>query len=640
MSYFCGFIDIHSQLSFSQKNIILDSMLQSLIQKSPPKPSYYLKKEFAICFPQNNLQSTGIPTENQINEKQPIFSIIEGNIFNTDYLRNYKATNNNSPINYTHSNFIQDLYKKFNIQYALHLDGEFRNLICDIDNHLLLLSTDMLGTKPIFYYINNDYFIFASEIKFILASKLFLPEINFAGVNDFFTFGYVPHPETMFKNIMQVEPGSTIQIEFNKIKKHNYWSFNYNIEGYHPEEYYIHTFMELLQKAIQKRIKNHTHISAYLSGGIDSSGICSLLSEKFDIPFKAITIGFEEPSFNEIPYAEIIAKKHCIDWTSKVIRPGDILPLFEKMTYDLDSPFKDSSIFPSYFAAKAASDYSNTVLTGDGPDQLMLGSDQHKNFQLAIDSDNCFKKLIRKAGLKHIFENIPISISADNYLDKIKRKLYFTSIPFEEKFYKNNMISLLLKRYLYSYDFMEVNKGFSPYRNIIAKMQKVRDRPELEQYLFYDIYFYLHDDLIPKVERTCAVNKIKPSSPYLDKDLLLFIQTIPTKYRLNGQESKYLMKKAFAELMPHEALYRQKKGFSIPKDEWYLSQIKGYICEILFDQKTLDRNYFDKNRLKILLERYFSGKSSYYSCSSTLINSMVTLELWHRIFFESKAWSR
>jgi len=637
MSYLCGFTDIQSHFPIPEKKIILERMTRPLRNHPDQNPFSYVTKDIAIAFFPHREEVPDTPTSKREIENQPILPHLDGQIFNIDHLKKQFGIKDIVQKDYVYLNVLKALYIKYGTQYAQYLDGEFRSLIWNSQNKSLLLTTDMLGFKSIYYFNDKNHFIFASEIKSIIASRLFEPEISYAGVNDFLTFGYVPHPETMFRNIMQIEPGTTIEVQKNQVQKHNYWLFTYNTDDIHDENYYIDKFCSLLTNSLEKRIKDNNRICAYLSGGVDSSGICSLLSTRFNIAFKAITMGFTEPSFNEIPYAGLIAKEYDIDWISKTIKPEDIQPLFEKMTYHFDSPFKDSSAFPSYFAAKTAADYSDIVLTGDGPDQFMLGSDQHKNFQLAINKDNLLKQCTRKIGLKELFEKMPIATSNDNYLDKIKRKLYSFSIPFEEKFYCNNIINLLLKRHLYTKEFLAIQNAFNPYRNIIMKMEKVRDRSALEQYLFYDIYFYLHDDLIPKTTGACSSNAITPSFPYLDKYLLIFFQTIPIKYRINNLETKYLMKKAFTGLVTDEILNRRKKGFSIPKDQWYIFQLKDFICDILYDSKTMNRNYFNKKNIRNILEMYFSGRSSFYSCSSTLINSLVTLEIWHRIFFESKS---
>jgi len=633
MSFLCGFTDAQYDLSIPAKKFILDGMTKPLRNHPDQKPFTYVTKDIAIAFFPHRQEPPDTANSKRELESHSILPHLDGKIFNIDDLKEQLGFNDIVQNDYAYHNILKALYIKHGAQYAQYLDGEFRSLIWDSQNKSLLLTTDMLGLKSTYYYSSKNHFIFSSEIKSIIVSRLFVPEISYAGINDFLTFGYVPHPETMFKNIMQIEPGTTIKVQQNQIRKHNYWLFTFKTEDIHSENHYISRFCSLLTNSLKKRTKYNNRICAYLSGGVDSSGICSLLSTRFNVAFKAITMGFTEPSFNEIPYAGLIAKEYAMDWISKTIQPEDIQPLFEKMTYHFDSPFKDSSVFPSYFAAKTAADYSDIVLTGDGPDQLMLGSDQHKNFQLAMHNDNLLKKFTRKIGVKKIFEKMPISTSNDNYLDKIKRKIYSTSIPFEEKFYSNNIISLLLKRHLYTEEFFSIHNAFNPYRNIIFKMEKVRDRSAIEQYLFYDIYFYLHDDLIPKTAGACSSNAITPSFPYLDKYLLIFYQTIPIKYRINNLETKYLMKKAFSGMVPDEILNRRKKGFSIPKDQWYISQLKDFICDILYDNKTLNRNYFDKKNIRNILEMYFSGRSSFYSCSSTLINSLVTLEIWHRIFF-------
>jgi len=624
MSCICGFIDLHKKISSDDKDRIISRMSRNVKHRCHQMPFTYITPDIALYVCSDDVNSAMSYKQNIFSARDRYLTFLDGVLFN-----------NNRSSQLENSLFISKLYEKYKQKYVEHLDGEFVCFIWDNKEKKVLLSKDLVGSKPVYYYTSFEYFIFASEVKSILATQLFVPEINLAAVNDYLSYGYVPHPETMFKNIFQVEPGTTIELQGSRIKKDVYWMFDFE-EVDQPEEYYINNLNELLLNSITKRVKNNRNVSAYLSGGIDSSSICSLLSKMKDISFKAITIGFENENFNEIPFAKLVAEKYNINWISKVIQPNQILPLFEKITYLHDSPFKDSSAFPSYYAAKTASEYSNTVLTGDGPDQFMLGSDHHKDLLEVVLRDNLPKKLLRKSGIRKLFELLPISAPTECLFHKAKRRIYSESIPFSEKVYQGNVFPLLLKRYLYTPEFLKVNNEFNLFRNIVPSMKRVENRQILEQYLYFDIYFYLHDDLLPKVERTCRANKVQPLFPFLDKDLLLFMQKIPLKYRMNGFETKYIMKKAFSNLLPPELISKKKMGFAIPIDQWYKSDLKKYILEILLDEKSLNRGYFRKKRLRNMIERYFAGETSYYTGSSTLINTLLTLELWHRIFFDQK----
>ena len=459
-------------------------------------------------------------------------------------------------------------------------------------------------------------------------------DVNLPAVNDFMSFGYVPHPETLYKNIFHVEPGSFIAHTPKNFTQKNYWVFEFKDERRFDEEYYTTQFITLLNKAVKKRIDVDVPKGAFLSGGIDSSGICCIMNQLMDEKLKAFTLGFKEEKYSELAEARLVAKHLGLDLTQEILSPNNFNSLLEKIIYYYDMPFEDTSAFPSFYLANKTAESIKVVLTGDGPDQFIAGSYHHKMMQNQILTDRLYQKIIRHSGIKHLFQKLNIQASSDNLFSKLKRRLYIESLGFNERVFYPRKTPLLLRRHLFTNSLLKISKEFDAARNILPKLKRVQHRNPIEQFLYFDIYFYMHDDLIQKVERACSAHSLDCRSPYRDKELIAFIETLPLDLRLKGLETKYIVKKAFKDMLPETIIYKKKQGFAIPRDEWFVSDFQSDIKDILLDKRSLERGYFKEKQLKNILNNYFLGKTSYYSGSSSLITSLLTLELWHRIFID------
>ncbi len=633
MSGICGFLDTQNKMNKAKKTYILNQMTEQLKHRGPDYGYHYFDN--FICMGFKGLRTKNFNSYESIyNEDRSITGMLDGSIYNSDELTKSLLKKGHLLITNTHSELIVHLYEEYNEEFIKEIDGDFALSIWDCKNRKLILGRDPLGTKPLFYYFGGGLFSFGSEIKSILSNSFIRKEVNVPGINDFLSLGYIPHPETIFKNIYHVNPGSLLILENQQIKEKSYWTFEFKDTREHNEDYYVLTLRDLLSKAVKKRMRADVPVGAFLSGGMDSSGICAYLNDLTDKPVKAFSIGFSEDNYNEIPYAKIVAEHLHLDWDYKYVSHGEILPLFEKIIYYLDAPFEDTSNFPSYYGAKTASEQIKVVLTGDGPDQLMAGSYHHSVLQNRLLNDSIFQKALRNCGIKYLFKMLPLSAPTDSFSNKVKRRLLREALSFRERIYEGWIIPRLLKKYLYTDDFFKISKNFHHARNILPVLNRVKERHPLEQSIYYDIHFYLHDDLLTKVDRTTTANSIEYRTPYLDKEILTFLETIPLKYRINGMETKYLLKKTFEGIIPDQIIYKKKQGFAIPRDEWFKNNYSQYIRKIVLSRKSLERGYFKRKALEDLVNRFFAGKTSYFTGSSALLTCLVSLEIWHRMYMD------
>ncbi len=528
------------------------------------------------------------------------------------------------------------LYKTMGPDFITRIDGSFTMSVQD--RKKLILIRDRCGTKPLFYLKANNDIVFSSDIKAIIKSPYYSNRnVNLMSLNNFLSYGYIPHPETMFEGIRQVKPGHMIIWENGNLEEKPYWKFKYN-PGTHikTEKEYTETFLEILEGAVSRCMDKHPDAGAFLSGGLDTSSVVAMMHKLTEKPFKVFTAGFHEKKYNEIEDAKILSDHLSLDHYTTLIDFTDDFPDFLKeLVRHHDEPFADTSAIPSYHVAKLAREHVGTVLTGDFPDQLIGGSGHQVMAMSKEQNDPIYKRLLRNKGLNSFVCALQMRAGSTSFLDKLKRALYRETFSLEEQRVLLNMpVPPQLKQCLYSKDLLEINRRYDPL-NIAREIYKeVPNESLLNKILYFDITSYAPDDLKTKVDRMCSANGLNAISPFHDLELIEFIATIPVDMKIRGSNRKYIMREALRPFLPEHTLNKKKQGFAMPMAEWMVLKMSDFVQDLLFDAKTLNRGYFDKGFLKTMVTNYLNHKTDYATGSEATIISLITLELWHRLFID------
>ena len=565
------------------------------------------------------------------NSERDVCVCIDGNIFSMpdeDALLHQKTLD---------AELVLDMYLKSGDSCFKKIDGSYAVAIWDGLSKKLILAKDRLGTKPLYYAKVNDSFIFASEIKAILQLGRLEKEIDLIALNNFLSYGHVPNPATLFKHIHQVKPGYVVEFMNGEILQRAYWKFQYFEEIHRQsEKEYIDEFYDIFKSAVNRRVRRHPDVGAFLSGGLDTSGVVSMMKILKEEPFKTFTAGFEEKAYDETDDAVVVAQHVGVEHIlTKVKFDHSFLELLEKIVWHHDAPFSDTSAIPSYHAAKLAKKHVDMVLTGDFPDQLIGGSGHH-SFILDRDAgDPLLKKIYRQMNLHSFISGIPVAAGTSGLIDKIKRFVYRESFPLEEQRVLMSMpIPPWLKNYLYEPSFRDVNKKSDPMDVARSMYYEVADQGLLNKLLYFDVLSYAVDDLMIKVERMTSANGLEAVSPFHDWDLVKFIAGMPQDLKIKGSRRKYVMWKALKPLLPQHTMNKKKQGFAMPIGEWLVRNLSDYVRQILLDSRTLNRGYFEKKNMTRMIENFLSGKSDYASGSEGTIITLITVELWHRLFID------
>ena len=361
------------------------------------------------------------------NEDDAVWIVFNGEIYNFKNLRDeleqkehrFKTISDTESIIHGYEMWGEDVCKKLN--------GMFGFAIWDRQKKKLLLGRDRLGIKPLYYYEDDEKIVFGSEIKSILQAPNVHLTIDFQALNNYLTFEYIPAPRSIFKEIRKLKPGHWLTWQAGQIKIRSYWHLEPNIADWNEKEA-EDQLRSILKDSVKMRLISDVPLGAFLSGGIDSSIIVSLMADLQKEPVKTFSIGFKESSYNELKYARAVANKYHTDHYELTIEPK-ALELTEKLIKHLDEPFGDFSIFPTFLVSQMARDVVTVVLSGDGGDELFAGYDSYKAHRFDRRFYHRLPKLIKAGILNKVSEHLPPTEKKKGFLNSYKRFIQGTQFP-------------------------------------------------------------------------------------------------------------------------------------------------------------------------------------------------------------------
>jgi asparagine synthase (glutamine-hydrolysing) len=501
----------------------------------------------------------------------------------------------------TDSEVLLHLYEEKGIDCLRYLRGMFAFAIWDKKEKILFLARDRLGKKPLKYYFNDKFFIFASELKAILKDKEVKKEIDWGAIDEYLTYQYVPHPKTGFKGIFKLEPAHYLLVTLNgKIKKERYWNLDYSQKLNLSENEWIEVIEEKLKESVKIRLISDVPLGAHLSGGIDSSMIVAMMAQQMKEPVKTFSIGFKEKEYDETKYARLVAKRYGTDHHELIVEPNaiEILP---KLVYYYEEPYADPSALSTWYLCEVTKKYITVALNGDGGDENFAGYDRYNTFKL-------YKDLEFLPG-KRIFGKINEILYRITKLKIFRKGFRFFSA------YREDPISFYLrligffqneeKEKLYQPDLKKLIED-SRGSNFLREIFKKTKGHWLDRILYLDINSYLPDDLLVKVDIASMAHSLEVRSPFLDHEFMELCAKIPPNLKMKGHNKKYIFKKLAQKYIPKECIFRPKTGFGVPLEFWFKEELLNFLKERILSQEFL--NYgFNKNFLEQLIKEHQKG---------------------------------
>jgi len=556
--------------------------------------------------------------------------VFNGEVYNFQEKRDFLEKEGYTFESHSDTEVLMALYDKFGKKCLDHMRGMFAFAIYDEKEKTIFCARDRVGKKPFKYYLDDNVFMFASELKAILTQPEYKKEVDYVAIHHYLTYQYVPAPLTGFKNIQKLEAAHYLFIDLktNRVEKERYWKLDYSKKLDLSEDEWKKRIIDKLEESVKLRMIADVPLGAFLSGGIDSSAIVALMSKLSKKPVKTFSIGFSEEKYNELEFARIIAKKFKTDHKEFIVKP-DTIEMLPKLVYQYEEPYADSSALPTYYVSKMTREFVTVALNGDGGDENFAGYGRYSVQKFGLWYD--------KLGSLHKYIILPISkFLAENIKNTFFDRAHLFAKTLSEKYnyrYLNYIryFSNELKDEIYTDSFKEKTKGIYSYRIVADKFKEAGTKDKMDQCLYADFTTYLPNDLMTKVDIDSMTVALEGRSPFLDHEMLELTAQIPFNLKLKGfNNKKYILKEALRGLVPDEVMFRPKMGFGVPIDAWFRTDLKNFAYDTLLSEKAINRGIFKKEALKAILDEHNNtGISHAYR-----IWALITLELWFQQYFD------
>ena len=521
-------------------------------------------------------------------------------------------------------------YEEWGQECVDYLRGMFSFAIWDKHKQELFIARDRLGIKPLFYAEHNGVFYFASEMKAILNESSITKDIDELALTCYFSLSYIPAPLTIYSKIRKLLPGHTITWKNGKVTINKYWDLYFSPDRQKSEKYFLDGISQLLSEAVDGHMISDVPLGAFLSGGVDSSAIVSLMPQYTDEPVNTFCIGFGGDTggyLDERVYAQMVAEQYHTKHREYQVEPS-AEGILDKLISAFDEPFADDSLIPSYYVSKIARENVTVTLSGLGGDELFAGYERYLGFRYQSIYSK-IPKFIRKSILANLINKLPERADGHYTINHLKRFVRGGALEPDQCYIS---YLLLLNSDIRRDFFVDKDRFDDHFQDCIRLLadyfnSENVDGPQdsVDRALYCDIKTYLPEDILALTDRVSMQHSLEVRVPFLDHKLMEFCATIPPELRLKGFNKKYLLKKAFTGRIPDEVIRHRKQGFVGPTSKWIRTDLKDYVLQTLTEDNLKKHGYINPRAVERILKEHFTGKQIH----DKLIWSLVIFQKWY-----------
>jgi len=559
------------------------------------------------------------------NEDGTVWVLLNGEIYNFRELKVELEKKGHRFQTRSDTEVIAHGYEEFGKGCFERLHGMFAIAIWDEREKTLLLARDRLGKKPLYYSLIDETFLFASELKAIMAYPQFPRQIDRLSFMKYLFYEFIPCPHTIFEKANKLPAACYLVWNDRGREIEKYWS---PFQRGKPDELLSEKeaaghLTELLKNAVKRRLISDVPLGIFLSGGIDSSMIAALAQKEAPGKVKTFSISFEDPSFDESKYALLASKHIGTEHYEKRMSPEDLLRLVPRLPNILDEPMADASIIPTYLLSQFTREQVTVALGGDGGDELFAGYPTYLAHKVATRYEGLLKAL--HPAISFLGNLLPVS--DDNISFDFKVKKFLSGIGFPDgvrnyvwlgSFSRSDLPRALSPEIANQFNESRIVEEISSY----TREFPCEDRISVLQYL--DLRLYLQEAILVKVDRASMANSLEVRAPFLDHELVEFVMGLPSELKLRGFTSKYLLKKAAEAYLPSEIIHRKKKGFGVPIAKWIKGPLKELFRDLLSPQRIRQEGFLNASYVEKLLQDHLQNRRD----NRKQLWALLVWELW------------
>jgi asparagine synthase (glutamine-hydrolysing) len=559
-----GYIDLKKKQADAS---VLKKMTDCIAYRGPDAEGFYVKDNVAIGHRRLSIIDVVGGTQPMLSEDEEITLSFNGEIYNYLELKEELKSLGHTFRTNSDTEVVIKAYRTWGTECQQKFNGMWAFAIWDKAKQALFLSRDRFGEKPLHYFFNDEYLVFGSEIKSLVAFGIkLIPRSELLQI--YLTFTYIPGPDTFYENIYKLLPGHCLVLKDDNISINKYWDLpQVKEEEMIADKETVHqTFEALLKDAIRLRMRSDVPFGAFLSGGLDSSSVVSLMSQFSKQPISTFTIGFNDKAFDESELANEVAKKFGTDHQQGTVEQSNFEAMVQTIAHHFDEPFGDSSAIPTNFVSKFASKKVKMVLTGDGGDETLSGYISYTGIKLS-NKIKQVPKWIRKILIAGLSSMSNITRGGIRYkLNKSVNVLRTADLDFVERIVtKGSSIDLAIIKKLTS-----GIENTIPVEDHISKMMSgCKYKDDFYKLMYFHYKLSLPNDYLVKVDRMSMANSIETRLPFLDYRLVEFMAKVHKDVKMDGWERKSVLRNTVGKHLPNSLLNAKKKGFGIPLREWF-----------------------------------------------------------------------
>jgi asparagine synthase (glutamine-hydrolysing) len=519
---------------------------------------------------------------------------------------------------------IAHVYEEEGPDVAAKLDGMFAFALWDARKHRLVLGRDRVGIKPLYVSRVGDRLVWGSEPKCLIAGGLD-PQIDFQALHDYLTLGYVPGPASIFAGVEQLPPGHVLVASPGREPQlRRYWSLRGHVAPTperRSEADWQGELVRTLRGAVESHLMSDVPLGVFLSGGVDSGSIVALMHELGVSPIRTFTIGFEEKSFSETDTAREVAKRYGTEHHELIVRP-DAVALLPRLVRSFDEPFADSSAIPVYHVSELARRHVKVVLSGEGGDEVLAGYESYRARRVA----SLYARLPQAIGgrlVPAMVRRLPVSHAKVSFDYKAKRFVTGAYLPpAAGHLWWKTILDEDAKAALYADG---VAGDVQPTVRLFESLFAESDGDELDRLQYLDANLYLPADILVKVDRMSMLHSLEGRVPFLDRSMVELSRRIPSRLRLRGMTTKYLLRRAMADRLPPSVVNGKKRGFNVPMPSWLTGGLRDFTRDVLSPQRLRRQGLFKPAAVERLVSDHLARRLDH----SRAIWTLLVLSVWH-----------
>ena len=607
----CGFVGFSGVID--NRAEILNRMKDRIVHRGPDMSGEHIDGEMALGFVRLSIIDLSDGAQPMYNEDGSVVIVFNGEIYNFGELREELVSLGHTFRTRCDTEVLIHGYEEFGRDIVERLRGMFAFVIWDKNKRELFGARDHFGIKPFYYTRIGGDILFGSEIKSFLEHPAFRKKVNPRALRSYLTFQYPATEETFFEGVFRLPAAHSFTMPIGgEMKIERYWDVDFKAEG---DKVSFEECRDTIDEAVKESVSAHrisdVKVGSFLSGGVDSSYITAVL-----MPNETFSVGFAQDKFNETDEASLLSERIGVKNFRHLLTPDECFDAFSDIQYHMDEPQSNPSSVPLYFLAKLAAEQVTVVLSGEGADEIFAGYEWYDE----TPAMKKYKKLpgfIRR-GAAGVAKKLPYFRGREFIIKCSGRpEDYFIgqALVFPEK----EAVEVLTEKY---------RCGQSP-KDITAPIyRRVKDKDELIKKQYLDLNLWLPGDILLKADKMSMAHSLELRVPYLDKKIMEMASGIPSEYKINGIDTKYVFRAAANKTLPDEWAHRKKKGFPVPIRFWLREEKYRNIVAEYFESDYAGE-FFDRNKIMALLDDHYSGRAN----NQRKIWTVFTFLVWYKRFF-------